>query len=64
MSKIMQDIYDQGREEAREEEREERNIAFVINMLKYNQPVELISKVLEMPVEKIVSIGKEKGLIV
>ena len=56
---IMQDLYDQVREETLEE----RNIEIVINLLKLNQSVELISSAVEMPADKIIAIGKERGLM-
>lgn len=79
MSKIMQDIYDQGQLEGFKEGfiigfkegfkegfrigREESQIEITVNMLKYGKPVEFIAEVLEMPVEKIIEIGKAHALI-
>ena len=76
---IMQDLYDQaskesfekghevGHEEGRQEGIEigiEKNkIDTVINLLKSNQSVDFISSIVEMPAEKIIAIGKERGLM-
>ena len=54
MCSITQDIYDIGREEGKTE--------MIRNMLKYNQPVEMIARIAGCPVEKILEIAKSNGL--
>ena len=67
MSIIMQDIYDIGREEGigigREEGIDIGRTEIIVNMFKLNQPVESIAKLANMPVEKVIAIGKAQGLI-
>ena len=63
MSLIMQDIYDRARVEGIDIGREEGIREIIIGMLKFNQPVELIAKVANMPVEKIIAIGKAHALL-
>ena len=75
MSAIMQDLYDMAYEEGRAEGREEGikigrtegrdecRIEITLDMFKLNQPVEFISKAVNLPVEKVIAIGKERGLI-
>ena len=52
-----------GRKEGIGIGREEGIGEMIIGMLKFNQPVELIAKIANMPVEKIIAIGKERGLV-
>ena len=67
LSLIMQDIYDIGREEGREKGLEEGigigRTEIIVNMFKLNQPVEFIAKLANMPIEKVIAIGKAQGLI-
>ena len=75
MSAIMQDLYDSAREEGRAEGRaegikigrtegrDECRTEITLSMLKLNQPVEFIAKVVNLPVEKVIAIGKAHALI-
>lgn len=79
VSSIMQNLYDlarvegrkegreggrvEGRAEGREVGRAEVIAEMIVNMLKLKQPVEFIAKVANMPVEKVIDIGKAHALL-
>lgn len=60
---IMQDLYDSAREEGRAEGRKQAIHEMVINMIKYELPFELIAKVADMSVEKVIAIGKANDVL-
>ena len=72
---ILQERYDMSHEEGRVEGREEGikigrtegrdecRTEITLSMLKLNQPVEFISTVVNLPVEKIIAIGKAHALL-
>ena len=60
---ILESYYDEAREEGHEKGREEMREQTVLNMLKEKISEDVISRVLDLPIEKITALGKLNGLL-